>query len=512
MMRDLRLRCILLAITVASLFAGSALAQGTASLKSEIDSLKAKFIFVKKLDARYPDSGFGGTWALLENDASRLSGEHGEVSEFAVIHQDVLLSWAKVLEDREQPEQALSQYSRLITEYGNSAKGYTSAAKASAGIHRDLAETATDEPGKLRHLQSAKSLYEAIGDDRSANALRDTIIDLRSRVGIQFAKERKYQEAFDELSTLERESGGTLGTGEAAKALRFLREKTGVLAVRFVTVKAEGTDITKGAVLRFEPKGGGRATETPVREQTRWEIGEYELKLVLPGQPKPILSLRATLRPSGTSIELPSVVPDGMTWVPAGGDVARPFFIDRTEVTIVAIRKVNPDYRAARSAWDKSNFPAHKVTWQEARVYASSVGKQLPTKAQWLRAAFAGKRQKYPWGDSGPRGFCNIGTGAPTVVGAYPDGASDCGALDMAGNVWEWLRDGWAIGGSFGYPKLEAKVPATGAPWQADFLRDPKPSQGLYNDPKKVQQRKYSKYRVNDANLEEVGFRCVIEL
>jgi hypothetical protein len=52
-----------------------------------------------------------------------------------------------------------------------------------------------------------------------------------------------------------------------------------------------------------------------------------------------------------------------------------------------------------------------------------------------------------------------------------------------------------------------------GAPsWPADFLRDAKPSPRLYNDPKKVDQRKYSKYRVSESKLEEVGFRCVIEL
>jgi hypothetical protein len=502
-------------MAVVSLLAAPALAQGTSPLKPKIDELRAKFVFVKTLDGKYPTSGFGKTWELLEGDASRLSDEHRDVSEFALIHQDVLLSWARILEDREQPEQALERYTRLIKDYGDSAKGFPEAAKAAASIHRDLAENEPDEDAKLERLETAQRLFLKIGDDRSANELRDTIIDLRSKVGIAAAKEQDYEKAFELLSELEAQVG-SLGTGEAAKALQFIREKTGVLSVRFIEVKAEGTDITEGAVLRFRPKGEGQKREVPVAAETRWVIGEYDLSLHLSGRPKPILSLPVRLRPGGASIELPSRVPDGMTYVPAGGAVARPFFIDRTEVTVEAMRKFNPDYRASRTAWDKPDYPAHKITWKEAQAYASSVGKQLPTRAQWLRAAFGDEidTRKYPWGGGPtPRAHCNIGTRNPTAVGSYPSGASPYGALDMAGNVWEWLRDEWAIGGSFGFGKLEYKVPVTGEPgWQADFLRDPKPSPRLYNDPKKVKQRKYSKYRVQESKLEEVGFRCVIEL
>ena len=31
--------------------------------------------------------------------------------------------------------------------------------------------------------------------------------------------------------------------------------------------------------------------------------------------------------------------------------------------------------------------------------------------------------------------------GHTTPVGLYPDGRSECGAFDMAGNVWEWVND-----------------------------------------------------------------------
>jgi formylglycine-generating enzyme required for sulfatase activity len=94
-------------------------------------------------------------------------------------------------------------------------------------------------------------------------------------------------------------------------------------------------------------------------------------------------------------------------------------------------------------------------------------------------------------------------------VDAYPNGASPFGLLNTAGNVWEWRRDGYAIGGGFRSRGLSSPVP--GAGWTADFLRDGKPGEGVYGNPK-FDQRKYSKYRVSDTNLQEVGIRCVIEL
>jgi formylglycine-generating enzyme required for sulfatase activity len=88
--------------------------------------------------------------------------------------------------------------------------------------------------------------------------------------------------------------------------------------------------------------------------------------------------------------------------------------------------------------------PVVMVTWHGAVAYCEWAGGRLPTEAEWEYAARGPEGNLYPWGNSPPTcDLANYGTciGVPVQVGSRPAGASWCGALEMAGNVWEWVTD-----------------------------------------------------------------------
>ncbi|HQY91799.1 formylglycine-generating enzyme family protein [Caldilinea sp.] len=143
------------------------------------------------------------------------------------------------------------------------------------------------------------------------------------------------------------------------------------------------------------------------------------------------------------------------------------FKIDKYEVT-------NQEYRACVDAGacdlpldptliNKSEFdlyPAAFVSWWDATAFCTWEGKQLPTEAEWEKAARGPiDTRVYPWGNEEPDclrvNSNHYRTGEncrqlPAVlpeargaapVGRYPRGASPYGAYEMSGNVSEWVYD-----------------------------------------------------------------------
>jgi formylglycine-generating enzyme required for sulfatase activity len=147
------------------------------------------------------------------------------------------------------------------------------------------------------------------------------------------------------------------------------------------------------------------------------------------------------------------------------------FWIDRTEVTRGqfdrCVRSGACDYPLEKwgALYDpgKAEYPVNEVTWDQAKAYCEWAGRRLPTEAEWEKAARGTDRRRYPWGNETPDGsrlnFCDVncaatpewkiedandGFGGVAPVGSYAAGASPYGALDMLGNVEEWVLDWYA--------------------------------------------------------------------
>lgn len=93
---------------------------------------------------------------------------------------------------------------------------------------------------------------------------------------------------------------------------------------------------------------------------------------------------------------------------------------------------------------------ASGLSFADARAYCTRRGGRIPREDEWLVAAAGSKPRRYPWGDTGAvcrraawglaEGPCGRGASGPDTVGAHPDGDTELGLHDLAGNVAEWVE------------------------------------------------------------------------
>ena len=111
------------------------------------------------------------------------------------------------------------------------------------------------------------------------------------------------------------------------------------------------------------------------------------------------------------------------------------------------------DSWAYRAMFDKIPLPLDcpvYVSHDEASAYALWSKQELPSEAEWHRAAYAtrdGSERTFPWGAEPPsprHGNFDLQRWDPTPVGSFPEGSSDFGVADLIGNGWEWTRTPFA--------------------------------------------------------------------
>lgn len=155
------------------------------------------------------------------------------------------------------------------------------------------------------------------------------------------------------------------------------------------------------------------------------------------------------------------------------------FWIDQTEVTnrmyraCVADGVCNEPRRSSSFTREEYygnpqylDYPVVYVNWFDAGRYCRWAGKRLPSEAEWEKAARGSEGFIYPWGNIEPgtqHANYDLLVGDTTETGSYPAGASPYGALDMAGNVMEWVLDWYGEYTTSPYKTYDPSGPENGA-------------------------------------------------
>ncbi len=398
--------------------------------------------------------------------------------------------------------------------------------KAAADIEMTQAERAEEARDEPRAFELAKSAAKRSPGHPRATAM---IGRLGMKEGIRFVEAEDYEAALevfrvtDENLAAARAPAGAGPRADVAREIEKINAGTGVVTVKwlgseevFRALKGPKTDFT-AAALRLQPHTATGREPPPVSadKPRRVRTGSYRVSASGTGGDAKFEASLQVDRNGGT-VTLPRAIPDGMVFVQAAGG-GEAFLIDAMEVS-------NAQWQAAMGAPRGSDprLPATNVTFADAQRYCAATGKRLPTLEQWSHAAFGSPNAaspRYPWGDQAPVPGTHFvgGTGEPGPVDSCPQGRSrTSGCLNMAGNVWEWLANGWLIGGGHALARLEFPIQAAPgsdlAPWTADFLRQPIPSMDVWTRDLQSDARYYHYHATDEKTLPQAGLRCVVPL
>ncbi len=216
------------------------------------------------------------------------------------------------------------------------------------------------------------------------------------------------------------------------------------------------------------------------------------------------------------------------------------FSIDRYEVTNAQYQRfLKADGRHPPVYWNGLDFPTGQpdrpvvgVGWKDAHDYCEWQGKRLPSEAEWEKACRGVDGRTFPWGEVWDEKKANVGLsaahnwprdleagwgllqitdgkmGLPLLkpVGSYLAGASPYGALDLVGNVSEWVEDWYNWNGYLEMPVVNPL--GLGPPWnhslRGSAWYDRQGEAGLVEEQSRCSMRN-SSHSYDDPR---VGFRC----
>jgi formylglycine-generating enzyme required for sulfatase activity len=228
--------------------------------------------------------------------------------------------------------------------------------------------------------------------------------------------------------------------------------------------------------------------------------------------------------PAGAMVKVPAGAfrmgfsEQGKDHAPERSVTLKAFTIDKTEVTTAAYQACVACGICGEPLRDGSHtgrepyygnpayqdYPVVYITWNDAKAYCAGIDKRLPTEAEWEKAARGPNGAKYPWGDVPATfkhaNYLDSGKNDTTAVSEQPEGKSAYGALNLAGNVWEWVADSYAA-------DYYAKAPAADPPGPAESAAKVARGGGFLSAAEELKSYRRASHPASAA-LSYLGFRC----